>query len=264
VARGKHLTVLACGPCHFNETTGQLSGKQLLDIPGLAGKIFSSNITSDKLNGIARYTDAELAYLMRTGVARNGNLMPYMQRPNLSDQDLSAIISFLHSDDALVKPSSVIPGKTRYSIFGIIGISMSEPLPYPTKAIPMPAKDNVSTGKYLADNFSCKDCHAESILAVNITEPEKSEGYMGGGTKLKNLDGKSVLSANITFHETGLAKWTLQEFKKALKEGVRPDNSVLSFPMPVYKELSDEEVVALYEYLKTVPPIKNKVKRTPI
>ncbi len=82
---------------------------------------------------------------------------------------------------------------------------------------------------------------------------------MGGGTKLKNIKGETVVSSNITFHETGIAGWTLEEFKKALTEGISKDKSVISFPMPVYKELSDNEAEAVYEYLKTVPPVKNKV-----
>ena len=113
INNGKHLTILICGPCHYNEATMQLTGKQLLDIPGFAGKVVSSNITNDSLRGIGRYSDGELAYLIRTGVSREGHLMPYMQRPNLSTKDLDAIIAFLGSNDELVKSSSVQAGKTK-------------------------------------------------------------------------------------------------------------------------------------------------------
>ena len=63
-------------------------------------------------------------------------------------------------------------------------------------------------------------------------------------------------SQNITFQETGIGKWTRDDFAKALRQGVRPDGTPLKAPMPIAytKNLKEAEIDALYLYLKTVPP----------
>ena len=105
VAEGKRLAMMTCGPCHFNPSTNDFSGMQMNDVPGIVGKIYASNITQDLEAGIGEYTKGELQYLIRTGVSRTGRLLPFMQRPNLADDDLKNIIAFLKSEDA--------PGKAK-------------------------------------------------------------------------------------------------------------------------------------------------------
>lgn len=259
---GKRLTLLTCAPCHYNPETKKLTGIRMQDVPGILGKIYSTNITQHPEKGIGTYTDAELAYLIRTGIARTGKLMPFMQRPNMADEDLRAIIAFLRSSDELVTPSEADAGKTRYSPVGKFAISMSPSLPYPAKEINKPAvSDKTAYGKYLVDNLSCYDCHSASFAAIDKMEPEKSKGYMGGGNKLKNNSSEKVLSPNITFHETGIGSWTEHDLRKALKEGISKNNSIIAFPMPMYPDLNDEEIAAIYAYLKSIPKINNKVAR---
>jgi hypothetical protein len=118
IAEGKRMAVLICGPCHFNSSSKDFSGNRMYDVPRFIGKVYASNITQEMESGIGKYTHAELAYLIRTGVSRTGKFMPFMQRPNLSDTDLENIIAFLKSDDVLVKPNQRIPGKTDYTAVG--------------------------------------------------------------------------------------------------------------------------------------------------
>jgi mono/diheme cytochrome c family protein len=69
-------------------------------------------------------------------------------------------------------------------------------------------------------------------------------------------------AANITPDvETGIGGWTDSEIVRAIREGVRKDNSVLFPIMPVdpLNGLSDEDVLALVAYLRSLPPVKNKV-----
>ncbi len=235
------------------------------DLPKIAGKVYSRNITQDKENGIANYTDAELAYLIRTGIAKDGSLMSYMQRPNLADVDLAAIIAFLHSDDPLVQASKTEPPTTHYTAIGKFGINhFPGPLKYPAEPVKKPDIKvwKAGYGKYLVDNLSCYHCHSKSFTSVNELEPEKSKRYMGGGNKLKDGTGKIVLSANVTFDmETGIGSWNETDFKKALKGGISKDGSSLHFLMPRYTELSDEDISAIYVYLSAVPKIKHKVKQ---
>jgi hypothetical protein len=257
---GKRLTMMICGGCHYNPETKKLTGIQMKDIPKIAGKVYSKNITQHADKGIGRYTDGELVYLIRTGIAKNGKLMPYMQRPNLANKDLDAIIAFLHSDDELVTPSSIAPPATNYTMFGKFGLSkFSGPLPYHEKQIPRPhlASDKVAYGKYMVDNLGCYHCHSANIAKIDVQEPEKSKRYMGGGNKMKDESGAKIYTPNLTFHETGIGDWTEQDFLRAIKEGFSKDNSVITAPMPRYTELSDEEVAAIYAYLKTIPKINN-------
>lgn len=263
VMHGKHLVSLMCSPCHYDPATKKLTGIRMMDVPKMVGKLYASNITQHPAKGIGSYTDGELAYLVRTGIAKNGKLMPYMQKPNLADDDLKAIIAFLRSGDEMVQPSDAEPGKTKYTPMGKFGMShFSKPLPYPSKEISAPDKANkVIYGKYLVDNFSCYDCHSASFTAVSKTEPEKSKGYMGGGNKLKDQSGATVISSNLTPHATGIGSWTEKDFVRAMKEGVSKDNSIVRYPMPMFTELTDEELSAIYTYLQSLPPIDNKIKK---
>lgn len=256
-AEGKRLTMMMCASCHYNPDTKQLTGKRLHDIPGIAGKVYASNITQDM-----DYTDGELVYLIRTGIAKDGRLMPYMQRPNLATQDLDAIIAFLRSNDPLVRPSGIKTPHTKYTPMGKFGIShFSKPLPYHDTIIKKPVEKK-ALGRYLADNLGCFHCHSAGFTKVDMNEPERSKGYMGGGQKMKNESGEKINVPNLTFHETGIGNWTENDLVRALKEGFNKNNEVIRPPMPVYPELSKEEISALYAYLQTISPINNKVNRS--
>jgi hypothetical protein len=258
VKEGKRLTMMICAGCHYNPDTKKLTGHRMEDIPGIVGKVYSRNITQDPDKGIGHYTDGELVYLIRTGISKSGKLMPYMQRPNLATEDLNAIIAFLRSDDELVKASAIEPPATKYSPIGKLGLSKyMKPLTYSDTTIKRPdlVAEKVAYGRYLVDNLACFHCHSGSFRKMNTITPEKSKGYMGGGNKMKAEDGVKIMVPNITFHETGIGKWTEDDFNHAVKDGVSKGGSELRAPMPKFKELSDAEVAAIYAYLKTVPKI---------
>ena len=93
-----------------------------------------------------------------------------------------------------------------------------------------------------------------------MMEPEKSEGYMGGGYKMRDRLGHTRYSANLTRDaETGIGAWTEEQFRRALKVGIRPDGRPLRPPMSPRPLLSDDEVSALWAYLRSLPPIRNDV-----
>jgi hypothetical protein len=172
VQEGKRLTMMMCAGCHYNPGTKQLTGKRMHDVPGIVGKVYSKNITQHATAGIGQYTDGELIYLMRTGIAKDGRLMPYMQRPNLATEDLDAIIAFLHSNDPLVQSSDVVIPTTKYTPMGKFGLSkFSKPLPYTDSVIKRPA-EKTAYGRYLVDNLGCFHCHSAGITSINMLEPE--------------------------------------------------------------------------------------------
>ncbi len=264
IERGKKLSLLLCSNCHTNPETGKLTGKLMTDAPPEFGLIYSQNITQDKQYGIGDWTPSELAYLIRTGIKRDGHYAPpWMAKlPTMADEDLNAIISFLKSGDPLVAadPTPDKPCEPSFLSKFLTHVAF-KPLPMPEKRIEMPDTNNkVALGKYLAHNLECFSCHSADYKTNNYLQPEKSEGYFGGGNKPLNTEGKVMITPNLTpDDETGLGKWTQDKFVKAVKSGLVEGQESLRYPMVPFAYLSDDEAAAIYLYLRTIPPIKNKI-----
>jgi Cytochrome c len=116
-------------------------------------------------------------------------------------------------------------------------------------------------GEYLINLYDCYACHSNNFQTLNIKEPRKSKGYLGGGNAVYNLKGEKVLTPNLTPDEdTGIGTWTEQMFADAVRNGKNQrGGEALKYPMLPYSRLTDAEIKAMFAYLKTVPPIKNKV-----
>lgn len=264
VARGKVLAEALCNNCHLNPATGRLTGKFLFDAPPEFGKIYSKNITQHPVKGIKSWTDGELVYLFRTGLKPDGQyLPPYMPKlPHVSDEDIASIISFLRSNEQVVQadPTDNIPTEPSFLTKFLCRVAF-KPLPYPKQAIPHPDTNNtLAHGKYLFQALDCYACHSADFKTVNIMEPEKSPGFGGGGNMLLDMTGRQIFSANISSDPaTGIGKWSEADFIRAMKDGIRPDKKPLRYPMIKMPELSDKELSALYQYVKTIPAINNIV-----
>ena len=269
VARGRKLANVLCANCHMNPTTRELTGKRMADAPPQFGVVYSRNITRHPTKGIGSWSDSELAYLLRTGVKRDGQYTPpwMVKLPHLSDEDLASIIAFLRSDDSMVAASDRDPpGVSRPTFLTkLLSHVAFRKLPYPDHPIAAPpASDRVAHGRYLVFALDCYGCHSADFKTMNVAEPEKSAGYLGGGNTVLDLRGKPIRSANLTPDpETGIGRWSEQEFVAALRTGFRPDRTLIRYPMGPMPELSDEEAGAMYAYLRTVPPIRNSVPRDP-
>ena len=268
IERGKKLALLLCANCHLDPATGKLTGKQMHDAPAEFGKIFSQNITQDKQYGIGEWTDGELIYLFRTGIKRDGKYAPpWMAKlTNMADEDINSIISFLHSDDALVTASATPDFPCEPSFLSkFLCVVAFKPFPMPNHKIELPDTNNaVQFGKYLAHNLDCFSCHSADFKTNDYLNPEKSVGYFGGGNKPLNTEGKIIPTQNLTPDpETGIGKWSEERFVDALKNGKMVDQPALRYPMVPYVYLTDKEAKAIYAYFQTIPPIVNKVPRAP-
>lgn len=82
---------------------------------------------------------------------------------------------------------------------------------------------------------------------------------MAGGNKLYRRNGDLVLSPNLTMdRKTGLGNWTRQDFITAVKTGKRPfGEQSTAYPMSPFYALTDQEVSDIWDYLQTLPPVKN-------
>lgn len=267
VLHGKKLASMLCVKCHLNSETNQLTGKFLADAPTIFGKIYSKNITHSKTKGIGNWTDAQLIYLIRTGVRPDGSYIPpYMSKLNsMADYDLESIIAWLRSDDPMLAESEIEAPDSEPSFFTkFLSTVAFGPLPYDGSPRPLPDTTNaVEHGKYIATSqLECYSCHSKDFATNNDLHHEQSAGFFGGGNPMLNYDGKVVNSANLTMdEETGIGSWTEQEFIKAVKTMQTPSGKILQYPMEPYSLLSDKEVSHIYAYLKTLPKIKNRVAR---
>lgn len=267
VERGKKLASMLCSNCHANNETGKLTGKRMLDAPAEFGEVFSQNITQDKEFGIGNWTDAEIMYLLRTGIKKDGKYAPpYMAKMgHMADEDIASVIAFLRSDDPSVAASNTkdFPCKPSFLTKFLCTVAF-KPLPMPEKPIALPDTNNaVELGKYLVFNLDCYTCHSKDFTTMNVQEPEKSEGYMGGGNKPLNLEGKEMVTQNLSpDKETGIGNWTEEQFVRVLKTGIKEGEDALRYPMMPYMQLTDREAKAIYAYLMTIPPISNKVQRS--
>ncbi|HZY38845.1 MAG TPA: hypothetical protein VFE53_19430 [Mucilaginibacter sp.] len=261
VERGRVLVYSICAGCHYNQKAEKFIGNRIEDVPGIAGKVYSANLTHSKTNGVTiRYTDGQLKYLLKTGVAYDGRFIGYMLRPNMAESDLNAIVAFLRSDDPALASSDITVGPTHYNLFGKMYMNMhAKPLPYNTTANPPGENEPVALGRYLVDNLGCFHCHSKSLTSLNYLYPEQSPGYLAGGTRLKGANGGEITAPNITPDKnTGIGEYTREQFIKAVKDGEGPQMK-LAPPMPKFTLLSNAEVSAIYAYLQTIPPANHKI-----
>lgn len=266
VARGEKLSNVLCANCHANLETRQLTGRQMKEAGTQFGDIFSQNITADKQFGIGNWTDWELYYLLRTGIKRDGSYAPpYMAKlPHMADEDVYSIIAYLRSNRPEVAAEAVADKPCRPSFLTkLLCTLVFKPMQLPKQVIVIPDTSKVlEFGKYLAINLDCWTCHSADFKTMNMEHPELTPGFFGGGNPLVDLDGKILPSLNLTPDlETGLGKWTEEQFIKAVKYGMVPNQQALRYPMVPYTQLTDTEAQAIFAYLKTVPAISNKIER---
>lgn len=265
LALGQKVVQTECVICHMG-ADGKLSGREFTKADNPFGEIWSANITNHPEKGIGRYSNGELAYLLRTGVKKDGGFAPFMMVPNMSDEHLGALVAYLRSDAPLVQASEAAPPAPKYGFlakalmkFGVFAPKFQE-----IKPIEAPAPDDqVAYGKYLATAvFSCFECHSQSFETNDDYVPENSPGYFGGGNPIEDESFNIVHSANITMSkDLGIGKWQAADFVRAVQTGQRPDQRVLNTVMPRYATLSEAEISAIWAYLQTVPVLENDVQK---
>ena len=253
VARGAAIFHSTCEVCHRGPGSERVSGAPVTDAPAFLGSFHAPNLTTHPQAGIGSYRDEELARLLRYGVNRHGHrsLMPTYA---MGDADVAALLGFLRSDDPLFRADPKPSPPSRLSALGkaVLVLSGSADLPdRPTSGVPVPPRQATTEyGRYLAVAvFDCIGCHSPGFGAK---EPEAEDAFVGG-FEFQDPSGRPVTSRNLTPHETGLAHYSRDDLARALKSGLRPDGSVLSAPMPLFRGLEDVEIDALHVYLKSLP-----------
>lgn len=119
----------------------------------------------------------------------------------------------------------------------------------------------IERGKYLMDGVvACGNCHFQR---GEKGEPLFEKGLSGG--MLFDEPPFKAYAANITpDRDTGIGRWTDAQLAKAIREGVRPDKTIIGPPMPVefYRHLSDADLQAIIATLRAQPAVKNAVAKS--
>jgi len=160
----------------------------------------------------------------------------------------------------------------------------SQPAPPPAPAAPAPPTP-AERGKYLVTAMGCNDCHTPTKMGPNGPEPDMARMLSGHpeGVKLPpppKLEGPWIATVAMTFtawsgpwgisytanltpdQNTGLGIWTEDMFIKAIREGKHMGTSrpiLPPMPWPAFRNLNDDDLKAIFAYLKTIPPVVNHV-----
>jgi hypothetical protein len=135
---------------------------------------------------------------------------------------------------------------------------VTDPVPAPHPA------DQVGYGRYLAEISGCRSCHTP----VDRRQEPITELAFSGGHEFVGPFGK-VCASNLTPHETGMGSRTRQEFIGIFKAFADPatvavavdpgDNTVM--PWFAFAGMSEADLGAIYDYLRTVAAIENRVEK---
>ncbi len=123
------------------------------------------------------------------------------------------------------------------------------------------AQTPVERGRYLVETIAgCGNCHTPQ----GPTGPVAGRA-LAGGNVVVDSPAFTAIAANITQDRaTGIGGWTDQQIALAIREGRRPDGSLIGPPMPFgqYRGIGDADLAAMVAYLRTVPAIANKVTKS--
>jgi mono/diheme cytochrome c family protein len=267
IAKGQYIFALAGGcACHTVPKGTPHVGGRAFPIP--FGTVYSTNITHDKETGLGAWTDQQIHDAMVKGVRRDRSrilpVMPYEKYSGMAQEDLKALIAYLRT----LKPVKKAPPelKTWVTLARSVGTPVFLKIFGRFSDSPAQApKSGVERGRYLVNHVSlCGDCHTpRNALGV----PKQSLYLAGASQKIGPL-GEAV--PNITpDKETGIGEWKREDIAELLLSGTKPDldnvqglmYEVIQGTSHGFKDMKKEDALAIADYLKSIPAIKNKVDK---
>lgn len=273
LARGEYLFTLSdCDGCHSERDFSRFSGPVKagrrgaggpMPLDDLPGKVFARNITPDAETGLGRWSDGEIVRAIREGISRDGSalfpMMPYSGYRYMADEDVYSLVAYLRS---LPPVRNEVP---RSQIdFPVSMLIKGEP--QPAGSVRSVDRGNrMAYGQYLTNLAGCEECH---------TPAEKGKLIAGrnfsGGRRFGIVGGPVVYSANITADKgTGIGGWDYQRFHARMAayrnytpEPAGPEKFTL-MPWLNFGKLTDDDLAAIWEYIRTRPAVENRVNPHP-
>ncbi|MBZ0274021.1 cytochrome C [bacterium] len=273
IARGQYLAnhVMVCLDCHgereWNYFSGPMKpgtagrgGEVFNHDMGIPGEIYSKNITPA---GIGDWSDGEIARAVTSGVSKDGTslfpIMPWPYYAQASEDDIRAVIAYIRT---LSPKEYTAPPRELDFPLNIIVRTMPKPMNLRPET---PKPGDADYGKYTVTIAGCVECHTQ----VNDKGQILAGREFAGGREFKG-SGLDVRSANISpDEETGIGGWTKEDFVLRFKGFDSPEAAKLPpdamgyqtvMPWLMYAGMTEDDLGAIYDYLRTVPAIKNSVQ----
>lgn len=260
--RGRYLVeaVSGCFDCHSEAPTEIRAGEAPVFTKKGAGRIVinekgfvlaATNITPDIETGAGSWSDDQLARAIREGIGHDGRtlfpMMPYRELRGLSDEDVAAIVVYIR---ALKPVRNELPKRRIPFILSRLINSAPKPILGPVAG---DASSGVSRGRYLTQIAGCVYCHTPTD---KMDQPLPGMQFAGG----KQIDKFPAVSPNITPDPSGIWYYDEALFIRAMRTGsvgTRPLNP----PMPWwnFRDMTDEDLKAIFAYLLTVKPVHHRV-----
>jgi mono/diheme cytochrome c family protein len=249
VARGEHIAraMASCTLCHADDLGGQT-----LETPALIATLAGPNLTGGRGGRGGSFTDQDWVRGIRHGVHRDGTtllVMPSEAFVYMNENDVAALVAFLKQlapVDREIPPSRLGPlGRVLLAAgkFSVLIAEKTPHIPYPAVVAAGPTAEY---GRYLASFSGCNGCHGFGLSGGAVAGPP-------------NIPPASNLTSDPA---TGIGSWSESDFERALRHGVTPDGRAIDtfMPWPVFARLTDEEVRALWLYVRSMParPFGNK------
>lgn len=266
------------------------------------GVTYSFNLTPDKETGLGNWTEDMFVRALQTGKHLGGEgrvIMPPMPWPfigALDVNDLKSIFAYLQTIPAVKNkvpthkvPEEVIAGMTAGHAQQLAAMKTAKaprhPLPVPASTGDKARDARIAQGRTLVTIGGCNDCHTPwKPNAAGVPEPDLSRMLMGHPADAPDpastptghdmavigptftafgMPFGVVYTRNLTPDpETGLGKWTKEQFIKTMRTGINTtgaERGILPpMPWPSLAQLNDADLTAIWEYLRVVPAIKNQ------
>jgi hypothetical protein len=277
LARGKYLVegLVQCPFCHSDydftkrpavpvagfKGGGHVFSKEEMGLPD-GNTIVASNITPDPDYGAGKWKDSDFVRALRQGIGHDGRtlfpMMPYQYFRGISDEDLASIIVYERSLTPVhvERPKTVMTDDIKKSF---------QPFP-PVDHVAEPDRtDRVAYGKYLVNAGHCDGCHTPTD-AVGNPLPNM---YLAGGAPLDGAWGPDpkkiihVASLNLTPDPSGISYFDEKMFINVIRTGTvqaRPLANIM--PWAYFRNLSDDDLGAIFAYLRTIPRVKHRIDNT--
>ncbi len=277
LARGKYLVegLASCFGCHSEI---DIKHRGLQSLPGKKGggdvfpaelslvpapyRVVAPNISPDPDFGAGKWKDSDFVRALRRGIGHDGRvlfpLMPYQYLRNLSDEDLASIIVYIRSIPPvhIERPKTLLPEQIKQVLHS---------LP-PVKHVPEPDKSNrTKYGQYLVTVAHCDFCHTPVDEKMRqIPGMAFAGGQLLTGPWDPNIPRfTTVASLNLTPDPSGLSYMDERMFIETIRTG-RVGARLLASIMPwgYFRNLTDDDLKAIFSYLRTLKPVKHRVDNT--
>ena len=259
IKRGEYVAKLGdCLACHTSEKGSPMAGGRGLPTP--FGEVFSTNITPDKQTGIGQYSFEQFDRALRKGVAADGHnlypAMPYPSYAKVSDDDMRALYAYLqHGVAPINRPNQ--PAEMRWPFSMRWGLSFwnwafLDDTPFKPDA----GKDAVwNRGAYLVQGLGhCGSCHTPR--GIGFQEKARSDAGSNGKYYLAGATVEAWRALSLRH------LWTVEDTALLLKTGQNRFSTVSGSMVEVIhlssQHFSDDDLIAIATYLKSLPPGKDE------